>query len=396
MKLIVKNFGPIKKVNIQINSLLLLIGQQGTGKSTLAKLITIFYNKFYSNDISFSFALKYYNIDFALNSKTYIYFEDEKRGLKFEYKNNEFSHELPEEEEEKWNKLRASGINNFERDFSKTYTDVLFSIFDDLVGEFKHEINSSTNMTDILFNSLVKDKTIYVPAERILISNISEYLFELFKVKINFPECFLDFGSNYIKARRELKTISIPFLNSVEYKYSKNTDLLTVKGNKNIRLTQSSSGMQSSIPLAIVIEYFSQNLNTLFTVEEPELNLFPTTQKQIVHFLSQFCLRNGNKLIVTTHSPYIISSFANLIQAGTTVDKNNDLKNDMEQIIPQSQWINFSDVAVYYFDEKKGELVDILDREFLTINGNAIDDVSSMIANEFERIMELKYKNNNG
>jgi len=393
MKLVVKNFGAIKKVNIQIKPLLLFIGQQGTGKSTLAKLITIFYNKFYSNNDSFLLALKYYNIDYALNSKTYIYFEDEKRGLKFEYKNNEFSHQLPEKEEEKWQKIRES--ENFDRDFNKTFSDVLLSIFDDLAGEFKHDFNSSTNMTDMLFNSLVKDKTIYIPAERILISNISEYLFELFKVKVDFPECFLDFGSKYVKARRELKTLSIPFLNSVEYKYLNNTDLLMVKGNKNLRLTQSSSGMQSSIPLAVVIEYFSQNFNSLFTIEEPELNLFPSTQKQIVHFLSQFCLKNNNKLIVTTHSPYIITSFANLIQAGTTVKNNNELQKEMEKIIPQNQWINFNDVSAYFFDEKKGELIDILDKEFLTINGNAIDDVSDMIADEFEKIMDIKYKNSN-
>jgi len=393
MKLVVKNFGAIKKVNIQIKPLLLFIGQQGTGKSTLAKLITIFYNKFYSNNDSFLLALKYYNIDYALNSKTYIYFEDEKRGLKFEYKNNEFSHQLPEKEEEKWQKIRES--ENFDRDFNKTFSDVLLSIFDDLAGEFKHDFNSSTNMTDMLFNSLVKDKTIYIPAERILISNISEYLFELFKVKVDFPECFLDFGSKYVKARRELKTLSIPFLNSVEYKYVNNTDLLMIKGNKNLRLTQSSSGMQSSIPLAVVIEYFSQNFNSLFTIEEPELNLFPSTQKQIVHFLSQFCLKNNNKLIVTTHSPYIITSFANLIQAGTTVKNNNELQKEMEKIIPQNQWINFNDVSAYFFDEKKGELIDILDKEFLTINGNAIDDVSDMIADEFEKIMDIKYKNSN-
>jgi len=393
MKLVVKNFGAIKKVNIQIKPLLLFIGQQGTGKSTLAKLITIFYNKFYSNNDSFLLALKYYNIDYALNSKTYIYFEDEKRGLKFEYKNNEFSHQLPEKEEEKWQKIRES--ENFDRDFNKTFSDVLLSIFDDLAGEFKHDLNSSTNMTDMLFNSLVKDKTIYIPAERILISNISEYLFELFKVKVDFPECFLDFGSKYVKARRELKTLSIPFLNSVEYKYLNNTDLLMVKGNKNLRLTQSSSGMQSSIPLAVVIEYFSQNFNSLFTIEEPELNLFPSTQKKIVHFLSQFCLKNNNKLIVTTHSPYIITSFANLIQAGTTVKNNNELQKEMEKIIPQNQWINFNDVSAYFFDEKKGELIDILDKEFLTINGNAIDDVSDMIADEFEKIMDIKYKNSN-
>lgn len=37
-RLIVENFGPIKKVDIQLNKLMVLIGPQSGGKSTIAKL----------------------------------------------------------------------------------------------------------------------------------------------------------------------------------------------------------------------------------------------------------------------------------------------------------------------------------------------------------------------
>ena len=41
-RLIVKNFGPIKEADIELNKYVVLIGDTSTGKSVLAKLIAIF------------------------------------------------------------------------------------------------------------------------------------------------------------------------------------------------------------------------------------------------------------------------------------------------------------------------------------------------------------------
>lgn len=38
----INNFGPVKDATIELKSLVVLIGGQGTGKSTIAKLLTIF------------------------------------------------------------------------------------------------------------------------------------------------------------------------------------------------------------------------------------------------------------------------------------------------------------------------------------------------------------------
>ena len=53
-KIVIKNFGPIKDAEIEITPLLVLIGEQATGKSTIAKLIYFF--KSLSND----FLSRYY------------------------------------------------------------------------------------------------------------------------------------------------------------------------------------------------------------------------------------------------------------------------------------------------------------------------------------------------
>mgnify|MGYP006206212493 CR=1 FL=1 len=48
-------------------------------------------------------------------------------------------------------------------------------------------------------------------------------------------------------------------------------------------------------------------------IEEPEAHLFPVAQKHLIELLAIMVNRNeDNQLIITTHSPYILSSFNNL------------------------------------------------------------------------------------
>ena len=53
----INNFGPVKEAKIEIRPLLVLIGQQASGKSTIAKLIYFF------QSISAEFFSRYYQSD---------------------------------------------------------------------------------------------------------------------------------------------------------------------------------------------------------------------------------------------------------------------------------------------------------------------------------------------
>jgi predicted ATP-dependent endonuclease of OLD family len=76
-RLIVKNFGPIKHIDIEIKDVNVFIGDNSTGKSTVAKLLGIFQTKSQSlTDINF--LLKQfvdYNIDFTVSSETTIKYD---------------------------------------------------------------------------------------------------------------------------------------------------------------------------------------------------------------------------------------------------------------------------------------------------------------------------------
>ena len=51
-KLIIKNFGPIKSVDLDLGKITVLIGEQATGKSTVAKVLSIC--RYFSYIIDFS------------------------------------------------------------------------------------------------------------------------------------------------------------------------------------------------------------------------------------------------------------------------------------------------------------------------------------------------------
>jgi predicted ATPase len=91
-KLIVKNFGAIRNVELQLKDLTIFIGETGTGKSILAKLVSIFRNTdFWEGDIRnvefFKSSLGYYQIANFLEPGTIIEYQSE-IGFYFIY--NEF------------------------------------------------------------------------------------------------------------------------------------------------------------------------------------------------------------------------------------------------------------------------------------------------------------------
>ena len=81
-------------------------------------------------------------------------------------------------------------------------------------------------------------------------------------------------------------------------------------------------------------------IRTSFIVEEPEQNLYPSTQRDLLNFIVANC--NGNKnhsLTITTHSPYVINQLNLLLKAA---DKNENVDGAA---------INFDDINVVAVQE---------------------------------------------
>lgn len=71
-------------------------------------------------------------------------------------------------------------------------------------------------------------------------------------------------------------------------------------------------------------KFLNRKLNSCFynIIEEPEQNLFPNSQKNIIEFLIE-CLNvcKNNKLFITTHSPYVLETINNCMYAAALQKK---------------------------------------------------------------------------
>lgn len=338
-KIEIKNFGPIVLAEIEIKDINIYIGTTSSGKSTVAKLVSIFksgqlkHNKDAFNH--FKRLLGNYNIDFGISENTYIKYSKEDNF--YELKNN-----------------------------SITSNYALFSTGNEL-------------------------NPIYIPAERVFFSTLSQSIFSLINSDISLPKWLIDFGAKFEKARSAIKSFRIDFLNAT-YEYRDGGDYIDLPNSTSIKLGQASSGIQSIIPLMLVIQQNTKNgkeEDDIFVLEEPELNLYPSSQKDLIEFIISRVNQSNDKLIVTTHSPYLLTSIDNLIQAGNVAEDKPELRNQVEKLVSPSLWINYDNVACYYFND--GNSKSTLDAEIKSIGPSNIDDVSTDLSETFEKLLTLKY-----
>jgi hypothetical protein len=337
-KLLVKYFGPLTEAELIIKDINIFIGTTSSGKSTVAKLLAIFKGAALRNSLDYARFVQLlmdYNIDFAVTNSSFLRYEN------------------------------------------KAY-------YIEVSGQSLHT-NYPTDSIGDAYNP------IYIPAERMFFPTFSQSIFSLINNNIGLPKWLIDFGAKFEQARRQLTSYSVGFL-GVDYEYDNQTDYIRISDQVKIKLSQASSGLQSVVPLVLVVQYYTLvkgEFENLFVIEEPELNLYPSAQKDLVDYLVGRIYKTKDALVVTTHSPYLLTAIDNLIQANNAVEENSAARKAVEQLVPASRWIDFDHVSCYYF--KGGNCRSTLDSEMKSIGPSNIDDVSSAISDTFEELLALKY-----
>lgn len=332
--LTIDHFGPIEHATLEIKDVNVFIGPTSSGKSTAAKLVAIFRDSKVRTGIatqSFRQLLIDYNINYEIGPET---------------------------------KIKYNGP---------------FDSFEIVEGRITRE--------EVFKLEKGQDKSVYVPAERILLPVVSQSIFGLVSNNVALPKCFLDFGARFERARKEIGELSINFLDA-KYLYQDNIDYVIASNGARVKLSEAASGLQSLIPLLLVIGH-SRLQGELFVVEEPELNLYPSAQKALMETLVAECKEKQGKLIITTHSPYLLTSLDNLIQAMNVGEEQESRKPEVEKVIAPDKWVSFDRVSCYYF--KNGKAWSTLDAEMKSIGPSNIDDVSTDLSETFEKLLSLKY-----
>lgn len=411
-KLRIRNFGPIIKGFddgfITFGKYTLFIGDQGTGKSTVAKMYSVF-----------SWLEKaFFRGDYEVTSFEVLDFEELCR------------HQLLD--------------NSFNKDTELEYIGqayhFLYKKSSFLVEEIKETIDSYD-----------RPKIMYIPSERNILSvvkNVEEL--------DNIPPMLRLLRRRYLQASEHLKGNGEFYLPLSGYKAYLNktngeTYIHDTKTDKSVPLICASSGLQSIVPLSLVTDYLAtlstinilekirilndknyeqlqsylssdevldeleryvtsgisksvsekslseiteaarKVTNAFFMniVEEPEQNLFPDSQMKNLYFLLTCANRNEkNSIVITTHSPYILSNITlaakahELLQKGVPGDK-------IEEIVPVSSIINGKDVFIYE-TQKDGSIMKLEPYDDLPSDENLLNKAMAQGNEQFSDLIDLE------
>ena len=117
---------------------------------------------------------------------------------------------------------------------------------------------------------------------------------------------------------------------------------IRLSSNQYVHLKDASSGQKESIRiLQHILLSILENQKFFNVVEEPEAHLFPVAQKALIELL--VLMTNHlpeSQLIITTHSPYVLTIINNLLFASRVIDKNPVSETYVLKIIPKEFFID--------------------------------------------------------
>lgn len=405
-KLIVKNFGPLKDIEIEVREMITFIGAQASGKSTLAKLLSIFEDEnFRKHDkISFEEELKKYSIFSYLNENSEIHYSTIVFEFHLKGRLNSKANELKKIISQLLDFKNSTQVVSY---FNQLQTLKLIKINAKAKNDFYHNIINNLNIAnnyikfDPLYNPLENKElldllnsiyfysdSVYIPTERAFLHLIAENTLGLINNNVQIPKHLLNVGQDYEKAIQTIKELPLKIIDKkIRYKREGKTSYIYHNETDKVDLLESASGLQSIIPILLLVEYsntLKDKYNFNFVVEEPELNLYPKAQHELINYLVKNCLLERRNLILTTHSPFILASLNNLLLA---FDKGQSKPKEVAKIINKNSWLNPKNFIAYQL--KNGKAYKIMNDKLGQIKENMIDTISDDFSDEFDKLLDV-------
>lgn len=299
-KLIIKNFGPIKSVELDLGRFTVLIGDQGTGKSTVAKVLATIYSLWESTG----------------GGKTKMMQESQLSSLPHFKKH-----------------LSVYEINNYLK------WDTVIRLYGKEIDFHLEKEVISFNYDELIKKNFSKTNSVtYIPADRIATSLFSAAtwtaLIDFADGRVDaldMPKYFLRFINLFERLKKTKEEYDFTEILGIKFRQDNGIDKIVLNDGTTISVNESSSAIQSNLSLCTIIDWQSEirdeNTHTTFLIEEPELNLFPATQQKLMQYLVNNTILYKNHLLLTTHSPYVLTSLNNLMYAYRVGQLQNDEAN---------------------------------------------------------------------
>ena len=382
----IKNIGPLTDTGvIPITNIMLIIGEQSTGKSTFMKILS--FCRWIEKNVMLG---KYEEI----------------------VKKGEFIRQLKE-----FHKLSEEYFK-----VGEPYVEY----HSDIVSIIHKGIGTKTQVSKTEKDKRHNTKISYIPAERNLLSVIpnldNKYKASSYDSMFN---CAMEFSeANSVFTKKN--PLKLAFADDMEYYHDGFNDYVKLqKSNTALLLEHTSSGIQSTVPVSVLVHYlcyitgepsrrtpsmvkedskqgFNQenasnrvnyyNYPQLY-IEEPEQHLYPTSQARLLRdIISQFTFAMNKTgypgyVVMTSHSPYILTQLNVLLKARKAFleDKKETLKYiPQECILPLKYYSS-------YFVTQDGRMENMMDNETKLIKGEYLDAVSEITETELNQLNNIIY-----
>ncbi len=425
-KIVINKLGPIEHCKLEINNFMVFTGPQASGKSTIAKCIFFFKN--IKN-------LLLMQINMRLSSGSDMREVSAKKRLLKEIRSNFLQtcgttwcmdNDMSIEyyyTDTVYIKIcltnDPAAPNYIWIDFSERLTDFL-NKYDELQLDVCSQAHNNENIKKDIDEFFEDDaEVIYIPAGRSMMTLFSSQLMFMYSVMNDDQKRSLDYCTqNYLERIMQLKpsfSTSVQSLirnkmeltdtkiNTVnlgqcaelmqqilhgEYRNVDGEERLQVAGDRYVKINFASSGQQEVLwILNVLFYYLLNNKKSYFIIEEPESHLFPNAQKLITEFIA-LAKNDRNKILLTTHSPYILGTINNLLYANK-ISSRVDNKT-LGEIIHPYKWLAFERISAYYVEH--GVIESCMDEEFEAINNEIIDGASDEINSDYAKMVELIYE----
>jgi len=382
--LTIENFLVIKEARLDVRKINIVVGPQASGKSIVAKLL-YFFREIISEKFLQSILEEETEDDLIRRIETLFneYFPE------YTWKSKEFKIQYS---------FDGLVIDVF-KSKSKRRIDVNVN---DEVKNLRKELKSELRQGKDVKSVIYPKRSIFIPASRSFFTHLQRNVFSFLSEDLDVDPFIKKFGYYYETAKREygkleklirrsdrkiayekIRDLAKKILNG-EFVF-KDKQVWIKKDGELINLAHSSSGQQEVLPMLLILSAFPVlRQNTTYFIEDPESHLSPESQKHVVSIMA-IVYNLNNSIFITTHSPYVLTAFNNLILARDVL--NGSSKDKVFELVDEYTLINFEDVSAYAIED--GVLKSIKDEENRLIGVNVIDAVSNEFSEVFDSLLEL-------
>mgnify|MGYP002444476810 CR=1 FL=1 len=393
-KLIIRNIGPIKEVEFEINRINVFMGPQSSGKSTISKILchcqwvekACFLNEkeienYLRPGIFYSSLVEYHKLDGYFNKTASIKYMGEYVTITYIHSSGKVTIKLQDKATYLYPKICyipsernfVAGVANFSK-YNEGNNVLLYFGYD--WSDAKQEI-SKLDLSKLLDRHIVYENIndrdyIYDNDRPLLLTNASsgiQSVLPLYQVVLYMLIHLYQKARVLSPEKKSLKKELLSFLQMVsmyvddsktpQMKKQLNTVMTifnSLKGTevKQINKISELSKDELSHNIYEAIRYFDRLFEYHFTqlfIEEPEQNLFPNTQQEFVYWLLENMSANEMKhsAVITTHSPYILFAINNCMMGGLV--GHNISMEEKERFQSHNAWISPASVSVFELHE---------------------------------------------